>query len=350
MHSTMTRGNAMLGRWGRLAIIACLVLLPACSRAKPGLPQGTKPAPPAEAEPALPLTPTPSLLKPGFELAHPPGARLSYLPEADLTVTIENCGEEPSLRVFQDTRAYEAQCDVQIESATIDVNPYRVVLQAIVREAYSFADVQTTVPGSLDLVAQPRATTTFTLRWEQIWDANSISVVIDGQGTDSVPVRVLMGLRLVQVATQEVPCGPQTAPTRIVGLPVVISPEGREPGGERSEDALELVRAYVEHLSAQEWKQAYDLLNASGQSKVPFERYVAGYEPVRAIEIGSVVSRQVNDTAEQVVVALTITLRKGGVDVASEWRATYDVVRLSDDGPHGGHRIAAVKMKKTGAQ
>lgn len=295
----------------RRAVALCLLMglsliLGGCSHNAPKTPP-TAPPPSTRSAPAV--TPAPL----DFRLAQPIGTQTSIHAQTPFTVTFENCTSNIA-RTQPYTGVLTLPPDYTLSPSGLPegLQAEAGVIAAAVRGLYGL-DQERTAKEYLEVAAPPAARALYRVHWEEIWDENALQVRRGEDVIETLGVSALIGARLVTETVTIEPCPQQTGGSS--GL-----------AGD-AEAASALVSAYLERLSRQDYEGAYALLAADYRRKVPFDRYLEGYEPVAEMAVRDVQTTHVEPAYAIVEAHLTIGLRRQGQIVSSPWLATYYLVR-----------------------
>jgi len=337
-----------------LILLLVLLLLGGCTRAKP------------ERESLVLATRTmvySPLRKVELRLRYPIGQNKGTEPLNPFTVVVDNCrGSEALTEDHEETCFLTMRCDLDLSKAPEEISPQESEMVDFVRRAYGFDSAQRSgVKGVIPLKAPPHTKVKYTLRWLEVWDQNVLELVSNREVKAAIPVKVLYDATLTVVKKEEEPCLRGTEPSRVnvpvvagkrtatlpaptltatesltVSLPAIIIPG--------SDEAIALVRDYLQALQERDFKRAYALLHPAYQARVPFDRYVEGYAPVLDWEIRGIEATKVDKYRELVDVGLTLGIERQGKVVYTDWIATYEVVVTRGKPPY--HRsIGSVRMR-----
>ncbi len=292
-----------------LGLLLGALLLAGCAQGP--LPPTQPPSrPPTRVETPAPLE---------FQLARPIGSQTSLQAQAPFTVTLENCaGGQPRTQTFTETLSLPLDGAVRLPSPPEGLQAEAGVIAAAARSLYGL-DRERTIEERLEAVAPPAGRAVYRAHWEEVWDENTLQVHRGEEIIETIPLSALIGARLVTEAVIT-----ETCPSRGTG--------GAGLAGD-AQTAAALVRAYLERLSQEDYEGAYTLLAADYRRRVPFDRYLEGYEPVAEIAVEDVQTTHVEPTYAVVEAHLTVGLRRQGQIVSAPWLATYYLVRQMGGDP-----------------
>jgi len=313
-----------------LALLLLVSVLSAgCARVKPV--SSPRPGPTAQVT-TNKSTPEASLR---FQMHASPGQGNHILPGAELSVTLDNCeGSNPLSRLHQETLSLPSTFALDTSGPALSLGAQRSVIESIVRREYKIGDSSSrTIEGSVTLQAQAATKAQFTLRWDELWEKNTLDAIQDGQIIASIPLTVLISARLVVVSTRAEPCPAQTITSSTeIDLPIVTGPqetpsaEEATPPTPGSDEAIALVGEYLEALGKGDMKGAYNLLHESYQARLSYEDYVEGYGPLVGIEVHSIEAMQAEQYKDIVRAGITIATRNQGKTSYADWGATFEVL------------------------
>lgn len=227
------------------------------------------------------------------------------------TVTLENCTAS-----LERTEAHTETLSLPPDYALALPEPLQAeagVVAAAVRALYGLGEGRD-VSGQVRLAAPPAARVAYRLHWEEMWDENTLHVRRGNEMVASLAVSAPIGARLVTETVHIEKC---TMPQ----MPGITGPSVE------AEAPAVLVRSYLEHLSAQDYEDAYALLTADYRQRVPFDRYLEGYEPVAELKVEAIQTTHIEPAYAVVEARLVLGLRRQGQIVSSPWLGTYYLVR-----------------------
>jgi len=111
--------------------------------------------------------------------------------------------------------------------------------------------------------------------------------------------------------------------------------------GPGSEEAIALVRDYIQFLQARQWREAYNLLDESYQRRMSYESFARGYEGVSGIELYGIESTWIDEQRESVRALMVIRTVAGSGD----WMGTYEVIRAPGKLPYE-RRISSASLRR----
>ncbi len=299
----------------------------------------------AESEPSEVIAhDVPSVPDVQFALRRPPGKDTYAIPRGPFLVSLDNCERDTtSTYEHRETLTLPTILELDLGDRQGELDAYRAAMEALIRREYGMERSTRSVQEAVTLEVTLNAHAQFTLRWDEIWEENHLDILRHEEVVESVPFKVLVSARLVVVTLREQGCGPPiiTAQAR-QGPPGgetpadtrgSAAPKARETptiGGPSPEanhaQAIGLVREYLEALAAGDTAKAYTFFHQTYRSRLSYEDYVRGYEPVDGIEIQSVQATTLDKYRELVHVGLTIATASQGGTTYSDWQATYEVI------------------------
>ncbi len=327
-------------------LLAGAIALSGCSRAKPKVSQALPTT--------SPITPTvavaPTSVSPVFRLKAPVGSAPEQISGPTFAVVIENC-DSADMLVQEHTETVHMASSLVMDLGAAELDAHAADIEGMVRHAYGIDqenghNVTDTTPIQVD--GGHRATVQ--LRWNAIWDRNSVEVMRDGAVVAELPVRALMEVRLEALESQVEPCAPALegvpAPTATADVsPPPEEPEPAELPG--SDEAIALVRDYVRALAEDRMEDAYAFLHPTYQERYPYEGWTLGYAPMTDIEIRAIESTRIDAHTDEVVVGLTLTTEVGGRVSYTDWTATYRVIVTRGHPPYQ-RTIVDIRMRPMG--
>ncbi len=108
-----------------------------------------------------------------------------------------------------------------------------------------------------------------------------------------------------------------------------------------SEEAIALVRDYIQFLQARQWRDAYNLLDDTYQRRMSYNSFVKGYEGVVEIELYGLECTWVDEQRESVRAIMNIRTVAGPGD----WMGTYEVVQAPGKLPYE-RRISSIWLAR----
>lgn len=328
-----------------LLILVAILGLNACQRAKP--------SPVSVPDTVIPSQAPEEICDVEFSLNHAIGENTHLRPQAPFTVTIENCtGDEALTREHREMYTLPTDYFLDMEVMLPDLAAQRAAMEAFVEQRYGIEDTrQWQVERTVTLKVPPHTRAAFTLRWQEIWDRNTLDVSVDGQVIASIPLSGPLSAELESISSQQQPCAPEDeGVSEIVSVPKTATSEPT-PGivtwtpGPGSEKSIALVRDYLYLLGEGEYERAYDLLHPVYRDAVSYERYVEAYRPLEDIELQAIESTTVGQYIEAVRVGMIMTTKENGEMIHSPWEGIFEVIIARGNPPYQ-RRISDVRMKK----
>ena len=330
----------------RALLLAGCIILAGCSRAKPKLSQALPTANPVA--PTVAVAPT--SVSPVFRLKAPVGSALEHASGQAFSVTIENCDAADTLEQEHTETVYMAS-SVVLDMGAAELDAHAADIEGMVRDAYGIdRENGHQVTDTTSIQVEGRHQATVQLRWNAIWDRNSVEVVRDGAVVVELPVRVLMAVDLEALESQMEPCAPSLealpAPTATpdAAQPLEESEQEALPG---SDEAIALVRDYVRALAEDRMENAYAFLHPTYQQRYPYEGWALGYAPITDIEIRAIEATRIDAHTDEVVAGLTLTTEVGGRVSYADWTATYRVIVTRGHPPYQ-RTILDIRMRPMG--
>jgi len=311
----------MTGRY-LLALLLVLGMLAAgCARGKPA----------STTQPASATQPTVEG-ESRFRLRTAPGIGHHTIPGSEFTIALENCaGDTPLQRLHRETLSLPTTITLDTADLAPDLAADRPAMMAVIRQEYELGgEASRVVADSVSLETQPATRAEFTLRWDEMWETNTLDILGKGQVVASVPVTVLVSARLVIASTFQAPCPREAVTgTEVIDLPIVSGPGGTPeetipPPG--SDESIALVGDYLKALGAGDTQKAYGLLHETYQTRLPYADYVKGYGATIGIEVHAIEAFQVDEYRDLVRAGITIATRKQGQATYADWWAIFEVL------------------------
>ena len=280
-----------------------------------------------------------------FQLRQAPNKNLSATPREPFVVTLDNCqGDAALVNDSQQTLAITTKYELDTEVQTLDLSPYRAEMEASVRQAYGLSDIPVrNVADTLTLQIPSHSRAQFSIRWDELWDSNTLDVLQGEQVIASVPVRVLSSAKLVTVTSQIEAClSAANGTPSTVGVPLVVgeektpapdAPRAKETliapeltGEPGSDESMALVRDYLQALNTGDTRSAYDMLHKTYQERLKYQDFAQSYSRVVGIEIHTMETTKVDRYHEIVRVGMTIATEAQGQTTYTDYFGTYDIV------------------------
>jgi hypothetical protein len=344
--------RSRLGLFIGILLMAGVIALSGCSRAKPKLSQALPTAEPGTSPAAsMPTTATtPDASLPTFRLKAPVGSAPEQVSGPAFAVVIENCDSDNPL-VQEHTERVHMASSLLLDLGAAELDAHAADIERMVRNAYGIDHENGhQVTDTTSIQVEGRHQATVQLRWNAIWDRNSVEVVRDGAVVAELPVRALMEVDLEALESEMEPCAPALellpAPTATpdAAQPLEESEQEALPG---SDEAIALVRDYVRALAEGRLEDAYAFLHPTYQERYPYERWSLGYAPITDIEIRAIESMRINAQTDEVVAGLTLTKEVGGRPSYTDWKATYRVIVTRGHPPYQ-RTIVDIRMRPMG--
>ncbi|MBC7236940.1 MAG: hypothetical protein H5T69_13955 [Chloroflexi bacterium] len=343
-----------------ILLALCLVMI-SCARPKPAVSRALPPIPSSSATPAEPTPPSPVL-----RLKEPIGAHVEIIAGEELVRTIENCASTNSA-----TQEIEASVEVssflhiELPGALPEPAPQEEGIKAFIHHTYALPDSVSAPP--IDRVAVPipgGSRAVVHMAWHYAWDRNTVEIAQDGAVLAELPVRALIEASLEVTDVTIEPCAtgspqPQTSSTpeivenlgTSVELQATVALTSESEVGPTvlpgSDEAIALVRGYLQAIQEGRFRDAYALLHPRYQTAHPFEIWRQGYAPVTGLEIRIIEAIRIDRYTEEVRVGLTLTTQKQGQTLYSDWSATYRVV-VARGVPPFQRAISDIRMRALG--
>lgn len=332
--------------------VLLVIAIAGCTRAKPK-------SGPAEAPPPLPAAASQerllSLEKPVFKLQHPASEGTTPIAQGDtFTVVVDNCAGDAAIeRVQQETYAFQPRHNLDAAAQAVPMAPQvEQAAHAYLDEAYGLvADAERQVEGAVTLAAPAHGKVEYALRWDELGEGNALEVRDVEALLASLPVQVTTAAQLVVVQSTPTDCF--TAYEASVNVPVVEKATAGEQAAEAevvypapgSDEALNLVKDYLEALDQHDLRRAYGMLHEVYRQTVPLAAYEQGYAQLANLEVHGIEVMQVGKHHEQAEAILTMELEVDGEKRYSDWRATLDVV-ITRGVPPYQRSISNVRMQR----
>jgi hypothetical protein len=332
-----------LGLLVRALLLAGCLILAGCSRAKPKLSQALPTASPAT--PTVAIAPTP--FPPVFRLKAPVGSAPEQVSGAAFAVVIENCDSTDRL-VQEHTETVHMASSLVLDLGAAELDAHAADIEGMVRHAYGIDRENghnVTDTTSIQVEGGHRATAP--LRWNAIWDRNSVEVVRDGAVVAELPVRALLGVRLEALESQVEPCTPSPEGVAAPTVKPDVAPPAEPAALPGSAEAIALVRDYVRALAKNRMEDAYAFLHPTYQERHPYESWALGYAPISDIEIRAIEATRIDAHTDEVVAGLTLTREVGGRLSYADWTATYRVIVTRGHPPYQ-RTIVDIRMRPMG--